>query len=371
MGGSESSAFALRGETDLPMKAFPNFYGNAGVANTLAEAIAHERIPQTILLSGVEGLGKATLARRFAARLMGDAAKDTEKIERDDLSLPANLEILEQRDKWTSEKRAEDPLFFSTHPDFATFAPDGPLRQITIQQMRLLRERAQFKPVHGSHTVFLIDRLDRANEQSANSLLKVLEEPPEHLVLIATAENLYDLLPTIRSRSIVLQMTRLKDSEMLEFAHARGLADEQIRIALAEGSPGVAASLDLEQFRARRAVILAAFECAAGLTPFSNWVQNSEAFTASKSEKLDGYLRPIYGVLEDVLGALHGKTAAKNRDIEQRIAKIAQAVTFAWLERAVRIADELVLMVRRNIQKTAALDAMIINLRNAPETAST
>ncbi len=105
-------------------------------------------------------MGKATLARRFAAELLGDHAQ---KIEHDDLSLPENVEIIEQREKWTAEKRAEDPLLFSTHPDFITFAPDGPLRQITIQQMRLLRERAQFKPLRGAHRVFLIDRLDRAN----------------------------------------------------------------------------------------------------------------------------------------------------------------------------------------------------------------
>jgi len=349
----------------VPLDPFPDFYGNAPVANTLAEALDQRRIPQTILLSGAEGIGKATLVRRFAARLLGDAAK----IERDDLSLPANLEISEQRDKWTSEKRADDPLFFSTHPDFLTFAPDGPLRQITIQQMRFLRERAQLKPVRGSHTVFLIDHLDRANEQSANSLLKVLEEPPEHLVIFATAENLYDLLPTIRSRSIVLQMSRLSDFEMREFARARKLPEAELRIALAEGSPGVAAALDIEEFRARRAVILAAFECAAGLTPFSTWVQHSETFASSKSEKLEAYLKVAYGILEDVLGVLHGKSALANRDAAERIATIARAVPFSWIERCACAIDELVLMVRRNIQKTAAMDAMIIKLRNEQESA--
>ena len=346
---------------------FPHFFGNATVADTLARMIEQDRIPQTILLSGPEGVGKATLARRFGAALLGSEAK----IEQDDLSLPHNLEIIEQRDKWPSEKRAEDPLFFSSHPDFVTFAPDGPLRQITIQQMRLLRERAQLKPLSGRRRVFLIDRLDRANEQSANSLLKVLEEPPEHLVIFATTENLYDLLPTIRSRSLVFQMGRLSDAEMLSFSQTRDLPEAQARIELAEGSPGIAASLDLELFRSRRALILSAFECAAGLSPFSAWLQSSESFTMSKSEKLDAYLKPAYGVLADVLAAVCGRMASKNRDIEQRISNIAQAVSFAWVERAVRALDELVLMVRRNIQKTAALDAMIINLRNAPERAGT
>ena len=49
------------------MDTFPNFHGNAAVVQTLKQMIAGERIPQTILLSGPEGIGKATLARRFAA----------------------------------------------------------------------------------------------------------------------------------------------------------------------------------------------------------------------------------------------------------------------------------------------------------------
>jgi len=342
------------------MPPFSNFFGNEPVARTLRQMIDGQRIPQTLLLSGPEGVGKATLARRFAAALLGDPAK----IEQDDLSLPANLDIVEGREKWASDKRGDDPLFFSTHPDFVTFAPDGPLRQLTIQQIRLLRERAQLKPLRGGHRVFLLDHLDRANEQSANSLLKVLEEPPDHLIIFATAENVYDLLPTIRSRSIVFPMARLSDSEMLEFSQSRSLADAPVRIALSEGCPGIAASLDLKQFRDRRALVLAALECGAGLTPFSAWVQHSESFGASKSEKLDAYLKPAYGLLEDILCVLYGRDAVKNRDVQARISEIAATVDLRWIERAVACFDELVLMVRRNIQKVAALDAMIINLRN-------
>jgi DNA polymerase III subunit delta' len=342
------------------MAPFPDFHGNALVAQTLRQMIDSGRISQTILLSGPEGVGKATLARRFASALLGSAAK----IEADDLSLPANLDIVEQREKWVAEKRADDPLIFSTHPDFITFAPDGPLRQISIQQVRSLRERAPFKPLQGDRRVFLIDHLDRANEQAANSLLKVLEEPPEHLIIFATAENAYDLLPTIRSRSLVLPMARLSDAEMSAFASARGIPEATTRIALAEGSPGVACTLDLEVFRERRALLLAAFECGSGLRPFSGWLQESESFANRKSEKLDFYLKPAYGLLEDILAVSEGRPATVHRDIQQKIAAIAQRAGFSWIEQAVKCVDELTLMVRRNIQKVGALDAMIINLRN-------
>src|SRR5207247_8399908 len=133
----------------------------------------------------------------------------------------------------------------ASHPDFVTFAPDGPLRQISIEQMRLLKERAPFKPLRGNRRVFLIDHIDRANEQAANSLLKTLEEPPAHLLLIMTAENAYDLLPTIRSRAVPFHFAPLAAAEMREFVEARGLDQPERRMALAGGSPGVAVSLDL------------------------------------------------------------------------------------------------------------------------------
>ena len=113
--------------------------------------------------------------------------------------------------------------------------------------------------------------------------------------------------------------------------------------------------------------MLTALECGAGLVPFSGWVQRSENFSARKSEKLEWYLRFAYGALEDVLAGLYGRPPFRNRDMAQRISALVRAVSFEWIERAVRFLDELLVMVRRNIQKTSALDAMIINLRNPPE----
>ena len=191
------------------------------------------------------------------------------------------------------------------------------------------------------------------------------------MVIFATAENLYDLLPTIRSRSVVLPLGRLSESEMLAFAKARNLEEAATRVALAEGSPCIAATLDLEVFRERRALMLTALEYGAGIAQFADWVQNSESFGSKKAEKLDLYLKPAYALLEEILGVMQGRGASRQRDIQQRVTAIAQRVNFEWLEQAVKGIDELAIMVKRNIQKVGAVDAMIIKLRNYLEAAGT
>ncbi len=340
---------------------FENFRGNGHVTAALERMIEQDRIAQTLLFAGPEGIGKATLARRLGARLLGGV----EKIEQDDLSLPHNLSIVAGREKWVAEKRNEDPLLFSSHPDFVTFSPDGPLRQLSIPQMRQLKESAQFKPSRGARRVFLIDHVDRAGEQAANSLLKTLEEPPDHLILVLTAENAYDLLPTIRSRAAPFYFTPLTEDEMRAFAKARGLDHPDRRIALSGGSPGVAASLDLEQYDRRRSAMFTLLRVAAGAAPFNEWMKHSEAIARGKSEKLELYLKVLYMLLRDLLLLREGGDGIRNRDIQAQLEPLARKVSFTWIRAAVKKVDELAELLRRNIQKTIALDALILELRGA------
>lgn len=338
-----------------------NFFGNPTVVSTLAGMIERERIPQTILLAGPEGIGKATLARRFAANLLG---YDAHKIEQDDLSLEPNLTVRADRLKWTAEKRNDDPLVFGSHPDFLTFAPDGPLEQLSIQQMRLLKERAQLKPLRGRWRVFVIDGIERANIQAANSLLKTLEEPPDHLILVLTARNPYDLLTTIRSRSVILQMGRLGQEEMRSFIANRGLDHPERRLALAEGAPGLAVSVDLETYDRRRTAMLTLLRVAAGLEPFGNWMKHSDSIGARKTEKLEQYLDVLYALIEDVLRLAHGAPALRNADISRELETVSANVSFDWLRRLAGRVDELVELGRRNIQKSIALDAIASGLQS-------
>lgn len=339
---------------------FDNFHGNEAAAATLRRMIDEDRIAQTLLLDGPTGIGKATLARRFAQVLLDHP----EKIEADDLSLDHNRDVIAEREKWPSEKRSDDPLLFSTHPDFITFCPEGPLRQISIQQMRVLKERAQYKPLKGKWRIFLIDQLDRANIQAADSVLKTLEEPPEHLILFLTAENPYDLPPTIRSRSIAFHLTPLSIDEMEAFVRTRKLEDADRRIALAGGCPGLAVTLDLAVHQKRRALLMAMLEAASGQANFVEWVRQSESFLQSKSEKLDGYFKLLYSLLEDLLTLQSGGYRLLHSDLREPLGKLAGRITFDWLQAAVQQVDEMVSLQRRNVQKGLMVDRFVVTQRS-------
>jgi DNA polymerase III subunit delta' len=347
---------------------FDNFHGNADVAQTLSGMIDAERIHQTILLSGPAGIGKATLARRFGAALLGDAFHPAApRIEQDDLASEANQSLIADREKLPADKRADDPFMLGSHPDFLTFPPDGPLRQISIQQVRLLRERAQYRPLKGQWRVILIDQIDRANEQAANSLLKILEEPPSYLVIIMTADNPYDLLPTIRSRSILFPFKRLTTEEMRRFLKDRKLSDAERRIRLANGCPGAAVSLDLESYDKRRESMIRLLEAGAGRGEFAEWARHAESISMRKTEKLEDYLNVLYLLLEDLLLVHQGRPSEEllNPDLEVKFRALAQWTSFDWIRNAVTKVDEIVHLLRRNIQKSIALDALVMDLRAA------
>jgi DNA polymerase-3 subunit delta' len=229
--------------------------------------------------------------------------------------------------------------------------------------MRLLKERAPFKPLRGNRRVFLIDHIDRAGEQAANSLLKTLEEPPEHLILVVTAENAYDLLPTIRSRAVPFWFAPLSNEEMKQFAVVRNFDNTARRIVLAAGSPGIAVSLDLEVYDRRRAAMLALLEVAAGSTPFGAWIPYSETIGRSKSEKLEVYLKVLYELLRDLLILSQGEGAIRNEDARPKLEALAKKLSFSWIRTAVKKVDDLAELLRRNIQKTIALDDLILELR--------
>jgi len=150
---------------------------------------------------------------------------------------------------------------------------------------------------------------------------------------------------------------------MQQFAQARRLDDSERRLSLAAGSPGLAVSLDLEAFDRRRNAMLMLLQVAAGAAPFAQWVPVSESIARSKSEKLEFHLKVLYELLRDLLVLTQGAGEIRNRDIRRDLEALAAKLSFIWIRRAVVRVDEIAELVRRNIQKTIALDSLIVELR--------
>ena len=195
---------------------FSDFHGNVEVVRRLREMLAHERFPQAIILAGPSGSGKYTLALMLAKAMNCLSPVTTDGLP-DFCGVCANcvrigqaedledrcVEAVEARENLRETDKKETRIFVQTHPDVLVIPPDPPQKMIKVDQVRRVIETIYFRPGEAKERVYIFT--DAAfMKEAANSLLKVLEEPPEFATIFLLAENPGELLPTIRSRSMVI-----------------------------------------------------------------------------------------------------------------------------------------------------------------------
>ncbi|MFM7322889.1 MAG: ATP-binding protein [Armatimonadota bacterium] len=199
--------------------------GNRAVIEALLRALAADTLPQSLLFVGPEGVGKATVARSLAA-----AAGCTARTGGDACGTCAHCRRI-----------AADQ-----HPDFVRIAPDGDTTKIWQLWSRSghpdgALETLPFAPVAAKQRFYVIERAETMNEESANSLLKALEEPPSYVRFILCAPSQDAVLPTVRSRCRLVRFQRATAGEIrraLETRHAVESGTAERWSALAEGAPG-------------------------------------------------------------------------------------------------------------------------------------
>jgi len=363
---------------------FDQFQGNPRIVESLRQMIAGGRLPHSLVLAGPAGVGKFTLATMIAravncagppARAAGDfcgACASCRAIaaleDYDESSQFAPL--LAERAKLAAEERRDNPLLLSTHPDVFLLPPDGKTQQISIQQVRRMAALAQYRASGARQRVFLLDHADRMDEVAASAMLKILEEPPPDTLLILTATSYFQLLPTIRSRAIALHLTPLPP-EQVEAALADlpwPAADKRLAARLSEGSPGVARRIDLEESRRLRAELLALVRDGLERRNFTGLFARTQALAQAKEETLEKLLGLLYSLLHDILYLLEGRQERvasrpiRNLDLEKELTAIAGEVDWLWLLRAARRLDRLDRLLRRNINKQVALEALAVSL---------
>jgi DNA polymerase-3 subunit delta' len=215
-------------------RANPILLGHTEAEATILDAIRAGRMHHAWLITGPEGVGKATLAYRFARRLL--AGRPTE----DSLALdPANPVFRRVAANSHADLLTIERMFNEKTKRMKT--------QIAVEDVRKINGFMSLTPAEGGWRVVVVDGAEELNQASANALLKVLEEPPPRAILLLVCAAPGRLLPTIRSRCRRLRLTPLADEPMgrLLGQYLPGLsAGERGRlITLAEGSPGRAIML--------------------------------------------------------------------------------------------------------------------------------
>jgi DNA polymerase III subunit delta' len=373
---------------------FGDFIGNAATVVHLRESIRAGRFPQSMILAGPRGAGKYTLALMLAKTVnclnpvdsgglpdfcgrcsnctrIADAANLEERV----------AEAVEAREDLRETDKRETRILIQTHPDVLIIPPDPPQLMIKLGQVRHAIHAAWYRPPIEARRAFTIFTSSAFMKEAANSLLKLLEEPPDHTSLILLTENPQELLPTIRSRAVVHRLGALPPSELEPILAARRpeLKPQQRALVarLAEGAVGRALSFDFESYLASRhdalIILRTALRDQGAITnsspgqeaDFSTLFHATETYRAGADgqQKTINLLRALGSLIEDLLLIVAGTPALiRNIDLTAELTRLAAGLSVDWIDGAARALVQVEQGMRRNLLRSLSLDAMAVSM---------
>ena len=367
---------------------FHDFLGNSPAVEGLRMAIASGRLPHALILAGPEGAGKYTLALMLALALecerqprelwstgqslasyCGVCSNCTRISSAIDLATLVDSAV-SARDALSSTDQKETRVLIQQHPDVLIVPPDPPQLLIKLGQIRALIASAQYLPAEAPRKVFILTSASFMKE-AANSLLKILEEPPAYAHLILCAENPGELLPTLRSRCATVRLGALPvDHLEMILADRRPEWDPSHRTLvtrLAQGAVGRALGFRLPEYLAARTDALLLLRSALADQDHTSLFKMTETYRsgAEGQMKTTALLRTLGLVLEDVLLLQAGTPElVRNTDLRPELERFAAAVSFSWIEDASRGLDQVTSGMRRNLLRNVSLDAFAVSLAN-------
>lgn len=218
-------------------RANPRLFGHGAAEATLARAFANGSLHHAWLLTGPRGVGKATLAYRFARHVLaGEPSRDGSLGMAPDRPVFRRVAAAGHADLATVERTAD--------PRRKT---DRVRNRIVVDDARALRDFFSLKAAEGGWRVAVIDAADEMNDNAANAVLKIVEEPPPRALLLLVA-HVPGLVPaTLRSRCRRLALSPLAPEDVAQVVAAARPdlpeSDRALLAALSDGAPGTALAL--------------------------------------------------------------------------------------------------------------------------------
>ena len=195
---------------------FTRLWGNGTVKMRLGEAILKGRLNHALLIAGPDGSGKNTLALEIAAAL------NCENKDSSLLPLPCG--------KCNTCRRIYD----ENYTDIKRLRRDSSKATIGVEELRLFREDMFLSSTESQYKIYIIEEADKMTPNAQNALLKVLEEPPNAVMILLLCEESDKILTTIKSRSQLITMQRFTPSEIADYVIGKGIADSIDKSRLTE-----------------------------------------------------------------------------------------------------------------------------------------
>ena len=355
---------------------FSDFHGNQEIVHRLRDMLAREHFPHAMILAGPTGSGKYTLALMLAKAMncleqtvsdgLPDFCGKCANCRR--LSLAEDLEArfaeaVEARENLRETDKKETRILIQTHPDLLVIPPDPPQLMIKVDQVRKVIESIYYRPAEAKERVYIFTDSSFMKE-AANSLLKVLEEPPEFATIFLLTENVGELLPTIRSRAMTFTLGALPAGEIerdLAKQHPEWTGKQRELVArLSEGAVGQARSFDLVKYSVARAHALTILNTALRTGDHSELFKVTETYRPGGDgrEKTEQLIRTLYSLLQDLMFlSSDASDLVHNTDIMGELQKLAAAGDFEWISAAADRLSEVERGMRRNLMRSLSLDA--------------
>ena len=342
---------------------FNKIVGNENVKNVFRRLLRSQRLPNSLLFVGENGIGKKPfafeLAKAFACRnpVDGEACDNCAACLRaDKFNIPAPTD--KNKDEFKK-------VFFSEHSDIGIVTAYK--NSILIDAIRSVETESNFRPYEAKARFFIIDEAEKMNDAAANALLKTLEEPSpaSHIFLLTSRPNA--LLQTIRSRCQFVRFAPIEANEIENhLLQTKKFApdDAALLAKLSGGSIGRALNLDLGKFREQREAILKVAESLIVNHNRAVLLKVAEEMNDAKNkDNYNNYLDILQTVIHDIwLLGFNTESEIINADLQPQISRLANKADSKrlaeWLKEIEILRENLTV----NLNKKIAADALFMKM---------
>ncbi len=345
------------------MPGFESIVDQEKPVRLLSRIIRKGKIPHALLFTGIEGLGKKEAANVFA---MACNCLATEFSNQPVSGKGIDHKMEDGPASPCGRCKSCKKIISGNHPDVISIEPDR--AHIRIGQIRDLCQMLAMKPYEARHRVVIISDAHALNPEAGNSLLKVLEEPPDRTVLVLTAHHLHDLLPTIASRCQHIRFNPISHEVLTDFLVAKeGISarEADLLATLAKGSLTRALSLVATGWFEQRAWILRVMEKGTSSQSTLDRVTTLLAFSeklAQKKDRVESTLEILRIWFRDLMIYQLSPDMVVNKDLSHTLKRISEETAMDDLLSAYDAVQSAQEKINGNANPRLTLDVMMMKL---------